>query len=74
MCEMLVLYDRETSLSNSKCMSVNSFVCDMKLVHCDSRDSVREKQDDGSFTPVESNLAADWSKQTHHQTLNNQAL
>ena len=64
----------ETGLSNSKSMSASSFESNMKPVHHDNRDSLHEKQDGYFFTPVESDLAADWSEQTHHQTRNNQAL
>ena len=43
------LCDRETSLSNSKSRSVNSYVSNMKPVHYDSRDSLHEKQDGDFF-------------------------
>ena len=39
------LCDCEIGLSNSKCMSANSFDSHMKPVHHDSRDSLHEKQD-----------------------------
>ena len=68
------LCDREIDLSNSKSMSANFFESHMKPVHHDSRDSLHEKQDGEFFTPVESDLAADWSEQTHHQKRHNQAL
>ena len=68
------LCDREIGLSDSKSMSATSFDSHMKPVHHDSRDSLLEKQDGDFFTLVESELAADWSEQTHHQTRNNQAL
>ena len=35
--------DRETDLSNSKSMSVNSFISNTKPVHHDSRDFLHEK-------------------------------
>ena len=35
---------------------------------------MHENQDGGFFTPAESDLAADWSEQTHHQTRNNEVL
>ena len=68
------LYDRDIGLSKSNSMSTNSFESHMKPAHYDRRDSLHEKQDGDFFTPVESELAADWSQQTHHQTRYNQAL
>ena len=52
-------------------MSANSFESHLKPAHHDSRDSLHEKQDGEFFTPVESELAADWLEQMHHQTRNN---
>ena len=65
------LCDREIGLSNSKSTSANSFESHMKPVHHDSDDSLHEIQDGDFFTPMESELAADWSEQTHQQTRNN---
>ena len=60
------LCDHETGMSNSNSMSVNSFASRMKPVHHDSRDCLHKKQDGDFFTPVKSDLAADWSELTHH--------
>ena len=68
------LCDRGNGLSNSESMSAISFDSHIKPVHHDSRDSLYEKQDGNFLTPVKSDLASDWSEQTHHQTLNYQAL